>query len=70
MVTLAPAGVGGKPLTFDGYSLIDALQKLEAEGAACVGLNCARGPATMLPLIRELRQHIKVCTSSEEIDGL
>ena len=69
MVTLAPAGFSETPLTFDGYSLIDALQKLEAEGAVCVGLNCARGPATMLPLIKELRQHIKVCTSSEEIDG-
>lgn len=61
VITLAPGGKGAAmPPTFDGYNMIDALKKLEEEGAACVGLNCARGPRTMIPLIRELRPHIKV----------
>lgn len=61
VVTLAAGGLAqGLPPTLDGYSMIDALQRLEKEGAACVGLNCGRGPKTMIPLIKELRPHIKV----------
>ncbi len=39
----------------EGWSLVDACKRLEDGGAAVVGLNCARGPATMLPLLREVR---------------
>ena len=41
--------------TREGWSAPDACRRLEAGGADVVGLNCARGPATMLPLLREIR---------------
>ncbi|XP_060082033.1 betaine--homocysteine S-methyltransferase 1-like [Ylistrum balloti] len=44
--------------TFDGLPIVEACRKLEEAGAAVVGLNCGRGPRTMLPTIREIR---KVC---------
>ena len=43
------------PQTREGHSLGEAARRLEQAGAAVVGLNCIRGPATMLPLIREIR---------------
>ena len=52
VVTLAVPRDG---VTREGWSVADACRKLEAAGAAVVGLNCARGPATMLPLLREIR---------------
>ncbi|XP_033739937.1 betaine--homocysteine S-methyltransferase 1-like [Pecten maximus] len=44
--------------TMDGLPIAEACRKLEEEGAAVVGLNCGRGPRTMLPTIRDIR---KVC---------
>jgi betaine-homocysteine S-methyltransferase len=43
------------PQTREGLGLGEAARRLEQAGAAVVGLNCIRGPATMLPLIREIR---------------
>lgn len=40
---------------FDGVDVVDACRRLEALGADVVGLNCQRGPATLAPLIREIR---------------
>ena len=45
--------------TRDGENIAEAGRRLEAAGADVVGLNCARGPATMLPLLRELRAAVK-----------
>ncbi|XP_005104042.1 betaine--homocysteine S-methyltransferase 1 [Aplysia californica] len=45
-------------LTTDDVPAVEALRRLEEAGADVVGLNCARGPATMLPVLREAR---KVC---------
>ena len=39
------------PQTREGLALGEAARRLEQAGAAVVGLNCIRGPATMLPLI-------------------
>jgi betaine-homocysteine S-methyltransferase len=39
----------------DGFSPAEAAKRLEAAGADVVGLNCHRGPATMLPMIRDIR---------------
>src|SRR5881397_2824066 len=39
----------------DGWTVTEACRRLEDAGADVVGLNCARGPATMLPLLREIR---------------
>jgi betaine-homocysteine S-methyltransferase len=42
----------------DGYSWIEACQKVKAQGAEVVGFNCSRGPRTMLPLLEALRTAI------------
>ncbi|WAR08269.1 BHMT1-like protein [Mya arenaria] len=44
--------------TVDHVPFPDACKRLEDAGAAVVGLNCSRGPETMLPLMKEIR---KVC---------
>jgi betaine-homocysteine S-methyltransferase len=44
-----------EPRTREGLELGEAARRLEQAGAAVVGLNCIRGPATMLPLIAEIR---------------
>lgn len=38
----------------DGPTLADACRRLADAGAAVVGLNCSRGPATMLPLLEPI----------------
>ena len=44
----------------EGASPAEACRQLEAAGADVVGLNCARGPATMLPLLEEVRRAVTV----------
>jgi betaine-homocysteine S-methyltransferase len=39
----------------DGLSWVDASKRIKDEGADVVGLNCGRGPATMLPILDEIR---------------
>jgi betaine-homocysteine S-methyltransferase len=41
--------------TLDGFEFDEACKRLEAAGADVVGLNCSRGPETMLPLIDRIR---------------
>lgn len=48
--------VNDKPATLDGVEVGEALRRLEAAGADVVGLNCSRGPATMLPLFENLEK--------------
>jgi betaine-homocysteine S-methyltransferase len=43
---------------FDGLSPAESCKRIEAAGADVVGLNCLRGPATMLPLLREVRSAV------------
>jgi betaine-homocysteine S-methyltransferase len=45
--------------TRDGWSVGEVARRLEQAGADVVGLNCARGPATMLPLLREVRAAVR-----------
>mmetsp|Transcript_48648 Transcript_48648/g.139010 ORF Transcript_48648/g.139010 Transcript_48648/m.139010 type:complete len:390 (-) Transcript_48648:42-1211(-) len=47
---------GDKLLLQDGVPLVDACKRLHAGGAAVVGLNCHRGPETIIPPMRALRQ--------------
>lgn len=44
--------------TRDGWSPEEACRRLAAAGADVVGLNCIRGPATMLPLIERIREAV------------
>jgi betaine-homocysteine S-methyltransferase len=46
-------------LTRDGLTPAQACQRLEEAGADVVGLNCHRGPRTMLPLLKEIRAAVK-----------
>jgi betaine-homocysteine S-methyltransferase len=41
--------------TIDGYELDDACRRIAEGGADVVGLNCSRGPATLLPLLQRVR---------------
>ena len=53
VMTLA---VHQEPTTREGWTPADACRRLEDAGAAVVGLNCIRGPQTMLPLIESIRK--------------
>ncbi len=52
VITLA---VHRAPETREGWTPEDACRRIEEAGAAVVGLNCIRGPRTMLPLIERVR---------------
>jgi betaine-homocysteine S-methyltransferase len=43
----------------DGLTPAEASRRMEQAGADVVGLNCHRGPATMMPMIRDIRQAVK-----------
>ncbi|MEP7166355.1 MAG: homocysteine S-methyltransferase family protein [Candidatus Woesebacteria bacterium] len=54
VINLAPIYEKSK----DGYDWIEACDILKKAGADVVGLNCSRGPKTMLPLMKKLRQKV------------
>lgn len=56
MVTLASVQ---KEKTRDGYKYADACRILEENGADIVGLNCDHGPASMFPIIKDIRKKVK-----------
>ncbi|MFC4893032.1 homocysteine S-methyltransferase family protein [Pseudofrancisella aestuarii] len=43
----------------DGWSIVDTCKELEQRGADVVGLNCFRGPQTMLPDLKKIRAAVK-----------
>jgi methionine synthase I (cobalamin-dependent) len=55
VVTLA---IHRAPETREGWTPEDACQRLAAAGADVVGLNCIRGPQTMLPLLGRIRDAV------------
>jgi betaine-homocysteine S-methyltransferase len=55
VVTLA---VHQHPVTREGWTIPEAARRLEEAGADVVGLNCMRGPATILPLLEEIREAV------------
>ena len=42
----------------DGVGIVETAQRLEDGGADVVGLNCFRGPETMLPWLRQIREAV------------
>jgi betaine-homocysteine S-methyltransferase len=46
-------------VTRDNRSVADVCKQLADAGADVVGLNCIRGPETMMPLLREIRAAVK-----------
>lgn len=55
LTTVVTLAFHREPETRDGWGAADACRALEQAGADVVGLNCIRGPQTMLPLLREIR---------------
>ena len=43
----------------DGFTPVEAAKRLADQGADVIGLNCARGPRTMLPFVKEIRAAVK-----------
>ncbi|TML85561.1 MAG: homocysteine S-methyltransferase family protein [Actinobacteria bacterium] len=44
-----------EPVTRDGLTPEEACRRLEEAGATVVGLNCIRGPRTLMPMLRAVR---------------
>ncbi len=57
VITLA---IHQAPETRDGWSVPEACKRLADAGAEVVGLNCIRGPRTMLPLLEEVVRAVDV----------
>jgi betaine-homocysteine S-methyltransferase len=57
VVTLA---IHRDPVTREGWAPEEACRRLADAGAAVVGLNCIRGPQTMLPLLGAIRAAVDV----------
>lgn len=55
VLTVAPMGSNKM---MDGVSIIDTCKELEQRGADVVGMNCFRGPNTMLPYLKEIRKAV------------
>ena len=55
VVTLA---IHRAPEVREGWSPAEACKRLADAGADVVGLNCIRGPATLMPLLREVREAV------------
>ena len=64
MVTLAST-LPGK--TRDGYDYVDACRILAEHGATVVGLNCDRGPRTMLPLLARIRAAVSCAVAAQPV---
>lgn len=57
VITLAPMAKNNE--LQDGVSAVDCCIELEKRGADVVGLNCFRGPETMMPYLKEIRKAVK-----------
>ena len=55
------------PQTIDGVEFDEACRRLEAAGADVVGLNCSRGPATMLPVLEKIRAAVDCHVAAQPV---
>jgi betaine-homocysteine S-methyltransferase len=53
--------------TYDGWDYVDAVKAVADAGAAAVGFNCSRGPATMLPLLERVRAAVDVPIAAQPV---
>jgi betaine-homocysteine S-methyltransferase len=53
--------------TYDGYDYVEACRILADQGATIVGLNCSRGPETMLPLLERIRGAVDVAVAAQPV---
>src|SRR5579859_5289144 len=64
MVTLASVQ---HDQTRDGYDYVEACKILADHGADIVGLNCDRGPETMLPIIEKIRSTVNCYVAAQPV---
>src|SRR5436853_59865 len=64
MVTLASVQPNA---TRDGYDYVEACKRLADAGADIVGLNCDRGPETMLPIIAKIREVVNCYVAAQPV---
>jgi len=64
MVTFASVQPGR---TYDGWDYVDAVKAVADAGAAAVGFNCSRGPATMLPLLEKVVAAVDVPIAAQPV---
>ena len=55
VITIAPMA---ENIMRDGLGIVETCKELERRGADVVGMNCFRGPDTMMPYIRQIRQEV------------
>jgi betaine-homocysteine S-methyltransferase len=55
VITLAPMAFEEMA---DGLGVVETAQRLEQAGADVVGMNCFRGPETMMPWVRQIREAV------------
>ena len=60
MPCLINLAIHGGGTTLDGYKPEDALLNIYNQGADIVGLNCERGPDTMLPLLKDIKNKLDI----------
>ena len=54
VITFSPAS----PQSCEGHTWAEACKILEENGADVVGLNCGRGPRTIMPMMADIRQKV------------
>jgi betaine-homocysteine S-methyltransferase len=64
MVTLASTQ---PERTRDGYDYVEACRILAEHGATIVGMNCDRGPYTMLPLLARIRDTVDCAVAAQPV---
>jgi betaine-homocysteine S-methyltransferase len=64
MVTFASVQPGA---TYDGHDYVEACRIVAERGARIVGLNCSRGPETMLPLLERIRGAVDVAVAAQPV---
>jgi betaine-homocysteine S-methyltransferase len=53
--------------TRDGHDYVEACRILAEHGATIVGLNCDRGPRTMLPLLARIRESVDCAVAAQPV---
>ncbi len=64
MVTFASVDL---ELTYDGVPYVEACRRVADAGAAIVGLNCSRGPATITGLLHEIRAAVDCAVAAQPV---
>ncbi len=56
VITIAPMG---ENIMRDNWKIADTCKELEQRGADVVGMNCFRGPVTMVPYLKDIRDAVR-----------